>query len=122
MMMGKPDDLCDRTFQFARDIVRLCLSLSPRPGISGLLCRQLVRAGTLVGAHVAEARTADSRFVFVTKTSQARVRIRTAIFWLRLIDALHISEPGRTTALLEEARQLQRILTAVLRNSQEEQI
>lgn len=68
---------------------------------------------------MAEAHTADTRFAFVTKTIQARARIRAAIFWLRLIEAIQITEPARTQALLDEAQQLQRILTVVIRHCQE---
>ena len=116
---GKPHDIGERTFQFARDIVRFCLVLPMHPGIGWRLSQPLVRSGTSVGANMAEAQTAQSRVDFVAKTSSARRAIREAIFWLRLIEATHISDSARIAALLEEAQQLQRILTSIIRNSQE---
>ncbi len=118
-MAGQPYDIRDRTFQFARDIVRLGLSLPAHAGISALLSKPLVRAGTSVAADVAEAQTASSRLTFVAKHAIARERIREVIFWLRLIETTQIGDSVRITALLEEARQLQTLLITILRNSQE---
>ena len=114
----KPDDIGERTFHFARDIVRLCLVLPTYPGISWALSKQLIRSATSVGANMVEAQTAPNRVDFVTKTSHARREIREAIFWLRLIEATHISDSAQIADLLEEAQQLQRILTSIIRHTQ----
>lgn len=115
-MPEKSYDIYQRTFEFARDIVRFCLVLSARPGIGGVLCKRLVRAGTSVGANVAEAQMAQSRVEFAAKASQARKEMREVIFWLRLIEATHISDEVRISRLLEEAQQLQRMLLSFIRH------
>ncbi len=48
-------DLCERTFRFAVRIVRLARRLDKDPGVSQALARQVLRAGTSIGANVEEA-------------------------------------------------------------------
>ena len=57
-------DLCERTFLFATRIVCLCRELDKSPGVSRTLCRQLLRAGTSIGANVEEAQAGQSRADF----------------------------------------------------------
>ncbi|MEO5344623.1 MAG: four helix bundle protein, partial [Gammaproteobacteria bacterium SHHR-1] len=38
-------DIPDRTFQFARRIVKLCLVMDEKPGVSRTLANQLLRSG-----------------------------------------------------------------------------
>jgi len=45
-------DLPDRTFEFAKRIVKLCQLLEEQRGVSQTLGRQLIRSGTSVGANI----------------------------------------------------------------------
>ena len=49
-MSDKPLDICERTFQFALRIIKLCDFLNSTPGVSRELSRQLVRSGTSVAS------------------------------------------------------------------------
>ena len=56
-----PDkDLKERTKKFALDIIRLAASL-PRTREADIICRQLLKAGTSVGANYREANRARSK-------------------------------------------------------------
>ncbi|RLE25861.1 MAG: hypothetical protein DRJ61_18830 [Acidobacteria bacterium] len=55
-------DLPERTFEFARRIVRLCRHLDVQPGVSRTLANQLLRSGTFVGANVEEGQKMTSDF------------------------------------------------------------
>ena len=48
-------DLRERTFEFSRRIVALCLELDKRPGVGRTLGNQVLRSGTFIGANVEEA-------------------------------------------------------------------
>jgi len=66
----RPYDIKERTFLFARDIVRLVKRL-PRNVAGDELGRQVLRSGTGVGANVEEADGAESRRDFIHKLSIA---------------------------------------------------
>lgn len=44
-------DIRERTFEFAIRIARLCCELDKKPGVGRTLSRQLLNAGTSVGAN-----------------------------------------------------------------------
>ena len=64
-------DLPNRTFEFAKRIVRLCRYLEDRPGVSRVLANQLLRSGTSVGANIEEGQASQSEADFVSKYSIA---------------------------------------------------
>jgi len=47
-------DIPERTFEFARRVVKLCQVLDEKPGVSRTLANQLLRSGTSIGANVEE--------------------------------------------------------------------
>ncbi len=65
-------DLCERTFQFAVRIVKLCQQLDRKPGAGRIIAGQLLRSGTSIGANVEEAQAGQSRADFISKYSIAR--------------------------------------------------
>jgi 23S rRNA-intervening sequence protein len=54
-------DICERTFQFALRIVHVCELLDQSPGVCWTLSKQLLKAGTSVGANLEEAQGGQSR-------------------------------------------------------------
>ena len=63
-------DLPERTFAFVRRIVTLCQMLDEKPGVSGILSRQLLRSGTSIGADVEEGQAAQSRADFYCQETE----------------------------------------------------
>jgi four helix bundle protein len=53
--MSKPYDLRERTLLFACDVVSFCCILAERGVILRRLGEQLLKAGTSIGANMAEA-------------------------------------------------------------------
>jgi four helix bundle protein len=64
-------DIKERTFSFAVEVVRFCDPLDSRRGAARTLGRQLLRAGTSIGANVEEAQAGQSRSDFISKYSIA---------------------------------------------------
>ncbi len=62
----KAGDLKARTRQFALQVIRLYVSL-PQTTEAQVIGRQLLRAGTSVGAHYREAQRAKSDADFISK-------------------------------------------------------
>jgi four helix bundle protein len=114
-------DLGERTFEFARRVVKLCQVLDGKPGVSRTLANQLLRSGTSIGANVEESQAAQSRADFLNKLSIACKEARETHYWLRLLAASDIVGESRLTELLDEADQLIAILTTItkrIRNSE----
>ena len=108
-------DLGERTFEFARRVVKLCQVLDGKPGVSRTLANQLLRSGTSIGANVEESQAAQSRADFLNKLSIACKEARETHYWLRLLAASDIVGESRLTELLDEADQLIAILTTITR-------
>lgn len=110
-------DLPERTFLFAQRVVRLCDHVERAPGVGRVLARQLIRAGTSIGANVEEAQASRSRADFIATCSIACREARETHYWLRLLDASELVPERRVRALLDEANQLVSILTAIVKTS-----
>lgn len=116
-MSNKPRDLCDRTFLFACDIVTFCRELAREPGAARQISRQLLDAGTSIGANTEEAKGAYSRREFAAKNSIVLRECREALFWLRVILATDLASSERVEPLRREANELVSIFTATVRRA-----
>jgi four helix bundle protein len=105
-------DIRERTFRFAVRIVRLVGKL-PRTVAGIEIGRQLVRAGTSVGANMREADEALSKKDFINHVRIARKEARESKYWLALIAAACLLNDPEIGALTDEAGELVRILSAI---------
>jgi len=81
-MTGRKVDICERTFDFAVRIVRLCRFLDEQPGVGRTLAGQLLCNGTSIGASVEEAQGRQSKADFLSKISIACKEARETLYWL----------------------------------------
>ena len=82
-----------KSYAFAVRIVRLSQYLSARKQ-EFVLSKQVLRAGTSIGANVEEAIGAQSRADFFSKLAIAYKEARETSYWLRLLkDTEYLSEP-----------------------------
>ena len=112
-----PRDLRERTFEFARRVMKLCQMLDQTPGVSRTLANQLLRAGCSVGANVEEGQASQSRADFISKYSIACKEARETHYWLRLLAAADVTPIDRLSPLIEEANQLVAILTTIVKRT-----
>ncbi len=117
----KPRDICERAFAFSVRVVGLCQSLDGRPGVNATLARQLLRAGTSIGASLEEAQAGQSRGDFISKISIALKEARETDYWLRLLAATGIGPADQMRELKREVNELKRILGAILVSTKEEE-
>ena len=85
-MLKTPKDIRQRTFEFAVRIINLCYELDKRPGVSRNVSRQLLNAGTSVGANAEGTQAAQSKADFINKNSIALKEARETHYWLRLLN------------------------------------
>ena len=114
---GKPRDIADRTFEFARTVVALCRAVKGTDVAARVIVGQLVRAGTSIGANVEEAQASHSRADFANKCSIACKEARETLYWLRLLAASGIVSASSLTDLLAECDELVAILTTIVKKA-----
>lgn len=108
----------DKSYQFALSIVSLYQVLTEQKK-EFVLSKQMVRAGTSIGANVEEAAAGQSRADFLSKMSIASKEARECNYWLRLLrDSGYVSEQ-EVWPLLEESDALVRILTSIVKSTRE---
>jgi four helix bundle protein len=112
-------DIRDRSFDFACRVVLFCKALREQGGIGGLLVVQLIDCGGSVAAMLEEARAAESRRDFISKTSIALKEAREAWVRLRICERTRCGPHADASALVSEANQIVAILTAILRRTRE---
>jgi four helix bundle protein len=112
--LRKGDDLRERAFRFACDVVALSdANVRNKNGARDLM-RQLVRAGTSIGANLEEADAAQSKPDFVSKCTISLKEARESHYWLRILKATGKAEVDN---LLGEANELIAILTTIVRKA-----
>ena len=105
-----------RTKQFALRIIRLAACL-PTGRAGDVLGRQLLKAGTSVGANYREACRASSRRHFITTLEISAREADETQYWLELIAESALVKPARLTGLVRECNEIVAILTAACRTA-----
>ena len=80
-----------------------------------VLSKQFLRAGTSVGANVAEAEQAQSRADFAAKLNIALKEAAESNYWLRLLHATGYLSKTEADSMLSDCVELQKLLTAILK-------
>ena len=115
----KRRDIIERTFTFALRVVKLCRCLCEGRKVDRALVRQLIRAGTSIGANVEEAQSAQSRADFLSKMSIACKEARETHYWLRLISASEESIVDQMSDIIQESNEIVSVLTSIVKNTKE---
>jgi len=110
----KTRDIEKRTFDFSIRIVKLCQHLDERQGVGRTIGKQLLRAGTSIGANIEEAQAGQSKADFISKYAIALKEARETLYWLRLLSATEILSVERLAELQSEAEELTRIIGSII--------
>ena len=100
----------ERYLAFGAAILKLLPQL-PQNKVGAHVGDQLFRSGTSVGAHLQEARAAESRADFIHKMGMALKECREAKYWLDLITRAEVLKTEGVVSLLQESDELVAILT-----------
>jgi four helix bundle protein len=109
--------LRERTFKFARQVIKFFVSLD-RSTLAQTLGRQMLRSGTSVGANYREADQARSKAEFVAKIGDCLKEADETAYWLELMGAEDVGTPADVAAALDEASQLVAIFTTIKRRAE----
>ena len=106
----------EKSFEFALNVIELYKVL--KADREFVLSRQLLRAGTSIGANVEEANAGQSRKDFLSKMSVALKEARETRYWLLL---LHRSQlvPVDARPCLERVEELIKLLASIVKTTKE---
>ena len=102
--------------QFGLKIIRLVASL-PRTREADIIGRQLLKAGTSVGANYREANRARSKAEFRSKIGIVEQESDESLYWLELLKESKITKGDLLEELLVEANELVAIFTTIGKKS-----
>ena len=108
----------EKAFRFAKNIVELVLSLAQND-VRFVMGTQLMRSGTAIGANIEEAQGGISKRDFTHSMNVAKKEAREALYWRKLLSEFDFVDRQRLQKLILDCEELKRILTAIVKTSQE---
>ncbi len=109
-------ELKKRTFEFGSRVITAVEAL-PKTETARILGRQLLRAGTLVGANYRAATRARSRADFVAKLGIVEEECDETAYWMEMIVDRKLLKTGRLNDLLAEANEILAITVASIQTA-----
>ena len=106
----------NKSFQFAIRIVRLYKFLCEEKK-EYILSKQLLRAGTSIGANVTESQQAQSKPDFVSKISVALKEASETKHWIKLLGATEYLSENQTKSILDDCVEIEKILVTILKSA-----
>ena len=106
-------ELRERTYKFALGIFELCSKL-PNTDEARIIKRQLLKAGSSVGANLEEADGSLTINDFVYRVDISFKECKESRYWLRLIIDRKLLKKEIVLALLNESLELIKILSTII--------
>ena len=106
----------NKSFLFAIRIVRLYKFLCEEKK-EYILSKQLLRAGTSIGANVTESQQAQSKPDFVSKISIALKEASETKYWIKLLGATEYLSENQTKSILDDCVEIEKILVTILKSA-----
>lgn len=114
-MTVKENVLKEKSYAFALRIVKAYKHLIHEKEY--VLSKQLLRAGTSIGANIAEANQAQSRPDFVSKLGIALKETVETEYWLNLLRDGQFLTASQADSLLTDCLEIKAILTASIKTT-----
>ena len=112
MINGRMENILKKkSFDFSLRIVRMYKFLREEKK-EYILCKQLLRSGTSVGAMVREAEFAESKSDFVHKMSIAQKEINESIYWIELLYASEYLTAQQFENVNQDAIEIIKLITS----------
>ena len=108
-----PDVTLSKAKDFAVEIINLCNEINRSPN-SAVLAKQLLRAGTSIGANIHEANYAYGSADFVFKLQIALKECYESEYWLELMERTGMIDAERYKKLKGESGLIRRMLISAI--------
>ena len=113
---SQSDQLENRLIEFASRIVLYSTEL-PKTPAARHISLQILRSGTACAANYAEARAAESPADFIHKLKIVQKELNETAVWLQILGKSVLTKDECFVAILQENRELSRIITASVRTA-----
>ena len=107
-----------RAYQFALRIVKAYKYLT-RQQSEFVLSKQMLRSGTSIGAMMREAKFAQSRADFVSKTPIALKEANETLYWIELLHDSEYIDDKTFESIHNEANEITSILASIVKTTKE---
>ena len=107
-------DIRDRALEFSVALIKFCRQLDESDFAVRTVGRQLLRAGTSVGANLEEAQSAETRADFIHKNAIALKEARETRYWLRLLVGSGFAANVAIQQLQLENEEILKVLGAII--------
>lgn len=111
-----PDELKQRTRQFALRVIRLAESL-PKSRTGDIIAKQLLRSGCSVGANYRSACCSRSQADFISRMGVVEEEADETAYWIELLMEANLVKRTAVEGLLKEARTLAAIAVASIKTA-----
>ena len=105
----------EKSFEFSVRIVNLYKHLTANKQ-EYVLSKQLLRAGTSIGANICEAEQAQSASDFISKLSISLKESNETDYWLRLLHRTEYLNDSEYSSIIADCRDLTKILTSIIKS------
>ena len=114
--MKKNNVIRDKSFRFAIRVVNLYKTLTGERK-EFVLCKQLLRSGTSVGANIREALNAESSADFIHKLAIAQKESDESCYWLEFFHETKFIDKSEFESMHNDASELLRIIRSIILSS-----
>jgi len=112
----KENIILDKTMEFSVRIVNLYRYLNEEKR-EHILSRQLLRAGTSIGANAHEASNGQSTADFIAKMYIALKEATETEYWINLLVRTDYLTPTQGDSILDDCIEIKKILTAIIKTA-----
>jgi len=109
-------DVRDRSFEYACQVVDFCQQLSEGGGVGRLMVPQLLNCSLSFATMLEEARSAESDADFISKCCIGLKEARESWTRMRVCHRCRIGPPSRVSMLVGEGNELIAIVTTIIKN------
>ena len=106
----------EKSFRFAVRIVNLYKFLCTDKN-EFVLSKQLLRAGTSIGANIAESQQAQSRADFRSKLEIALKETSEAKYWIRLLHATGYITDAEFCSVVADCSEIEKLLVSIVKST-----
>ena len=108
----------DKSFHFAVRVVKLCKYLRETKKET-VMSKQLLRAGTSIGANVAESEHAQSRADFLSKLNIALKEAAETDYWLRRFYETDYINEQEFQSIMADCKEVESLLAAIVKTTKQ---
>ena len=114
--MAYVNTLSPRLKKHALGIIQICRSL-PTDAEFKVIKYQIIKSACSAGANYCESQSTGSKKDFIAKTRISLKEVSETTFWIDLLIDLQPQNRPQLSKLLEESKQLEKILGAIIRKA-----